>query len=172
MRDIRVAAVQFQHVAGDKSYNLGRIQHFVTEAARSRVEIIAFPEMCITGYWHVRKLSREAIEGLAEPVPDGPSSQELMRLSREHGMTIGAGLIERGDDGKLYNSYIVAMPDGRWAVHRKLHAFESEFISAGDRYTVFDTPHGNDDDPSEDEKHTDPAHWAHRNSVLEKERSN
>ena len=142
MRNVRVAAVQFQHAPGDKGYNLGRIRHFVTEAARARVEIIAFPEMCITGYWHVRKLSREQVEGLAEPVPDGPSSQELLRLSRENGMTIGAGLIERGKDGKLYNAYVVAMPDGRRAVHHKLHVFVSEFLSQGDAYTVFDTPHG------------------------------
>jgi len=142
MRNVRVAAVQFQHAPGDKGYNLGRIRDFVTEAARARVEIIAFPEMCITGYWHVRKLSREQVEGLAEPVPDGPSSQELLRLSRENGMTIGAGLIERGKDGKLYNAYVVAMPDGRWAVHHKLHVFVSEFLSQGDAYTVFDTPHG------------------------------
>ncbi len=39
MRDIRVATVQFQHAAGDRVYNLGRIRHFVTEAARARVEI-------------------------------------------------------------------------------------------------------------------------------------
>ena len=64
MRDIRVATVQFQHAAGDKAHNLGRIRHFVTEAARSGggVELIAFPEMCLTGYWHVRKLSRAAFE--------------------------------------------------------------------------------------------------------------
>ena len=142
MRDIRVATVQFQHKPGDKAYNLGRVQHFVTEAAALSVEIIAFPEMCLTGYWHVRKLARDAFEALAEPVPDGPSTQELLRLSREHGITIGAGLIERGDDGKFYNSYVVAMPDGRWALHRKIHAFESTFISAGDKFTVFDTPHG------------------------------
>jgi predicted amidohydrolase len=142
MRDIRVATVQFQHEAGDKSYNLGRVRHFVTEAARSRVEIIAFPEMCLTGYWHVRKLTRKAVEALAEHVPDGPSTQELLRLSREHSMTIGAGLIEHGDDGKLYNAYVVAMPDGRWAVHRKLHAFEGPYMSDGDMFTVFDTPHG------------------------------
>jgi predicted amidohydrolase len=142
MRDIRVATVQFQHEPGDKSYNLGRVRHFVREAAQSGVEIIAFPEMCLTGYWHVRKLAKEAIESLAEPVPSGPSSVELLRLSRENKMTIGAGLIERGDDGRFYNSYVVAMPDGTWAVHRKLHSFESEFISDGDRYTVFDTPHG------------------------------
>ena len=34
------------------------------------------------------------------------------------------------------------MPDGTWAVHRKLHVFEHPNICAGDRYTVFDTPHG------------------------------
>ncbi len=42
MRDIRVATVQFQHAAGDKAYNFGRIRHFVTEAARAaraRVEL-------------------------------------------------------------------------------------------------------------------------------------
>jgi predicted amidohydrolase len=142
MRDIRVATVQFQHKAGDKAYNLGRVRHFVTEAAALSVEIIAFPEMCLTGYWHVRKLARDAFEALAEPVPDGPCTQELLRLSREHAMTIGAGLIERGDDGKFYNSYVVAMPDGKWALHRKLHVFEHQLISAGDSFTVFDTPHG------------------------------
>jgi predicted amidohydrolase len=90
VRDIRVATVQFQPAPGDKAYNLGRVRHFVTEAAGRGVEIIAFPEMCLTGYWHVRKLSREAFEALAEPV-DGPCTQELLRLSREHGMTVGAG---------------------------------------------------------------------------------
>ena len=142
MRDIRVATVQFQPQPGDKSYNLGRVRHFVTEAAPSAVEIIAFPEMCLTGYWHVRKLNREGVEALAEPVPDGPSTRELLRLSRENAMSIGAGLIEHGDDGKLYNAYVVAMPDGRWALHRKLHAFEGPFMSEGDTFTVFDTPHG------------------------------
>src|SRR5919106_6915687 len=141
MRDIRVATVQFQHAPSDKSYNLGRVSHFVTEAARSGVEMITFPEMCLTGYWHVRKLSREAFEALAEPVP-GTCSRELLRLSREHGMTVGVGLLERADDGRVYNAYVVAMPDGTWALHRKLHVFEHPDISAGDRYTVFDTPHG------------------------------
>ncbi len=32
MRDIRVATIQFQHAAGDKGYNFGRLRHFVTEA--------------------------------------------------------------------------------------------------------------------------------------------
>ena len=142
MRDIRVAAVQFQHEPGNKAYNLDRVRQFVAEAAQSAVEIIAFPEMCLTGYWHTRKLSRESMDALAESIPDGPSTRELLELSRKHSMTIGAGLIERASDGQLYNAYVVAMPDGRWARHRKLHEFVSEFLSDGDQYTVFDTPHG------------------------------
>src|SRR5690349_22564273 len=116
MRDIRVATVQFQPAAGDKAYNLGRVGHFVTEAGRSDVEIIAFPEMCLTGYWHVRKLDRDAFVALAEPIPDGPCTRELQQLSVEHHMTIGAGLLELGDDRRVYNSYFVAMPDGTWQV--------------------------------------------------------
>src|SRR5918998_1044531 len=105
MRDIRVATVQFQHAPGDQSYNLARVRHFVTEGARQGVEIIAFPEMCLTGFWHVRKLSRDAVEALAEPVPDGPCTRELLRLSAQHRISIGAGLVERTADGAMYNAY-------------------------------------------------------------------
>src|SRR5437868_3821544 len=108
MRNIRVAAVQFQHAPGNKAANLAAIERFVADAARQRVEIIAFPECCISGYWHLRNLSREELVELAEPLPGGPAAQQLLALSRQHAMTIGAGLVELGDDGKLYNSYFVA----------------------------------------------------------------
>lgn len=140
MNDIRVASVQLHHQPGDKVTNLNRIRDFVEKAAASHVELIAFPEMCITGYWHVRKLSRAEIEALAEPIPAGPSTELLLSLSRQHEMTIGAGLIERAKDGSLYNSYVVAMPDGRAACHRKLHTFVSPHLKPGDTYTVFDIP--------------------------------
>ena len=142
MKDIRAASVQFQHSPGDKRANLDKIKAFVEQAAERRVELIAFPEMCVTGYWHVRNLSREDVDALAEPVPSGPSTDVLLSLSREHRMTIGAGLIERAEDGSLYNSYVVAMPDGRAACHRKLHAFEGPHMKSGGAYTVFDIPQG------------------------------
>jgi predicted amidohydrolase len=142
MRNIRVAAVQFQHQPGDKAANLAAIERFVAAAARQQVEIVCFPECCISGYWHLRKLSRAALTELAEPLPDGPAAQRLLALSAQHGMTIGAGLVERDQAGRLYNSFFVTMPDCRWARHRKLHVFVSEFLTPGDQYTVFDTPHG------------------------------
>lgn len=142
MKKIRAAAVQFNHAPGDKEFNLGRIADFVQSAAGQGVELIAFPEMCITGYWHVRKLARPEIEALAEPVPAGDSTKRLLELARNFQMTIGAGLIESGADGRLFNTYVVAMPDGQVRSHRKLHAFISEHISSGDQFTVFDIPQG------------------------------
>lgn len=142
MQNLRAAAVQFQHRPGDKRYNLDVVHAFAERAAAHRVDLIAFPEMCVTGYWHLRKLSSVELDALAESVPDGPTTRELLDLARRTGLTIGAGLIERGDDGRLFNSYVVAMPDGRAACHRKLHAFVHPALSNGDRYTVFDDPHG------------------------------
>ena len=142
MNNLRAGSVQFQHVPGDKEANLAIIQTFVAKAVTEQVDLLVFPEMCITGYWHVRNLSREEIDALAEPVPEGPSTEFLLSLASEYGISIGAGLIERGKDGKLYNTYVVAMPDGRTVSHRKLHTFISEHMDSGSDYTVFDLPDG------------------------------
>lgn len=138
---VRVAAVQFQHENGNKRKNLETIQRFVLEAARDNVQIIVFPEGCITGYWFWRNLSEQALLDLAEPAFTGPSSLFLMALSKEYHITIGAGLLEV-ENGKMYNTYLIAMPDGGFKKHRKIHAFESDDIYEGDSLTVFDTPHG------------------------------
>lgn len=141
MRDICVASVQYEHADGDKSANFAKIEHYVQQAAEQGVEIIAFPECCITGYWYLRNLSREQLVELSESVPDGPSSQRLIELAKQHNITIGAGLVELGDDDQLYNTYVVAMPNGRAERHRKIHCFISEHMACGSQFTAFDTPH-------------------------------
>ena len=142
MRNLRAASAQFEHAAGDKEKNLAKIEGFVERAAAEDVQLIVFPECCITGYWFLRNLTRGQLEDLAEPVFSGPSSQALMALARQHDMTIGAGLVEKTDDGQMYNTYVVAMPNGEFRRHRKIHCFISEHLSSGSEYTVFDTPQG------------------------------
>ena len=93
MRNIRVASVQFEHASGDKRANLTKIKNFVMQAAEQAVELIEFPECCITGYWFLRKLPREELKALAESVFGGPSSQTLMDLAKQYNITIGAGLV-------------------------------------------------------------------------------
>jgi len=139
---IKAATTQFQHKPGDKQYNLERIESFCKEGAEEGVQLIAFPEMCISGYWHVRNLSAKQVGELAESVPDGPSCVRLKELSARYNLIIGAGLIEVGEDGAFYNTYAVCMPDGRIEKHRKLHCFISEHMASGDSFTVFDTPLG------------------------------
>jgi N-carbamoylputrescine amidase len=134
--------VQFNHVPGDKEANLRTIGLFARQAANRGVRLLVFPEMCITGYWHVRKLGRADIEALSESVPEGPSTRKLLRLSEQYGLALGAGLIERSKEGRLYNTYVVVMPNGQTARHRKLHCFISEHMASGDAYTVFDIPQG------------------------------
>lgn len=142
MKPIRAAAVQFNHIPGDKAANRDIMQRFINQAAEDSIDLLVFPEMCITGYWHVRNLSREQVVELSEPIPTGESSQWLLDQAKATGMSIGAGLIERDEQDRLFNTFIVAMPDGRLEKHRKLHCFISEHMESGNEFTVFDLPQG------------------------------
>ena len=104
---LKLGTVQFHHRANDKAYNLAVIERFALEAAAGGVKILAFPEMCVTGYWHVRNLGQQELGTLAEPVPDGASTMKTMALARELDMAIGVGLIECTNDGRLFNSYVL-----------------------------------------------------------------
>lgn len=142
MQNLNAACVQFQHSPGDKRANLAKMLSFVRQAKEQSVQAICFPECCVSGYWHLRNLSRDELSELAEPIPGGNTTQSLLQWAKEFDISIGAGLVETGDDGLLYNSYVVAMPNGEFASHRKIHCFVSQHMASGDRFTVFDLPTG------------------------------
>lgn len=142
MDTYRVASLQMESVPGARTANLAKIDSFAAEAARQGARLMLAPECSVTGYWWMRNLSHDDFAALAEPVPDGPSTRALIAMARRHGISVGAGFIERGEDGKLYKPYVVAMEDGRIAVHRKLHAFVHPSLTCGDSYTVFELPGG------------------------------
>ena len=138
MRDIRIAAAQFEARDADKDYNFGRIETLARQAVAQGAEIVSFHECCIPGYTFLQDLSREEIERLAEPVPGGPSTERLERLAREIGAALLAGLVEECD-GKLYNTYVAVDPERGFVTRfRKLHAFVSPHLSWGDRIEVFE----------------------------------
>jgi predicted amidohydrolase len=137
MREIRIGAAQFEVRDGDKEYNLGIIESLARKAAGQRAELVSFSEICICGYTFLENLERAQIWKLAERVPDGPSTERLIRMARSLGVCLAAGLVEREDD-LMYNCYVVVTPAGFVAKHRKIHEFISEHLACGDRYTVFD----------------------------------
>jgi predicted amidohydrolase len=138
MRDIRIAAGQFEHRDGDKTYNLGRIRDLTRQASRQGAEIVAFHECSVTGYTFLQTLSREALDALAEPVPDGPSVAGLVEISRESGVYVMAGLIEREPDGRLYKCYVTVSPEGYVTKFHKLHPFISPHLTPGRGHHVID----------------------------------
>ena len=62
MDNVRAAAVQFESIQADKPANLETIRRFAAQAAERDVQLLVFPECCITGYWFLRKLSREQLD--------------------------------------------------------------------------------------------------------------
>jgi predicted amidohydrolase len=138
---LRVAVVQFEPVPDAPARNLEIVREQAEAAAADGAVLVAFPEMCLLGYWHLRRQSAERLHELAERA-DGPSVSAVRALAAALGGGIGVGFLEEDAEGRLFNSYAVCLPDGAVHVHRKLHAFEHEAISSGSGFTVFDTPWG------------------------------
>ena len=138
MRDIRIATAQFEHRDGDKAYNLGRIRDLARRAASQGAEIVCFHECCITAYTFLQTLTRDELDALAEPVPDGPSVGALIDIAREADVVVMAGLIEREPDGRLYKCYVTVGPEGFITKFHKLHPFISPHLTPGRGHHVID----------------------------------
>jgi len=138
MKDLRIAAAQFEHRDGEPSSNLDRIAALTRRAEDQGAELICFHECAISGYTFLQRLDRSELQRHAEPVPDGPSCRALQEIARDHGLVVSAGLLEIDPDGRLFNAYVVMGPDGPLARHRKLHPFINPAIEPGESYTLFD----------------------------------
>jgi predicted amidohydrolase len=138
MRDIRIAAAQFEHRDADKGYNLGRIDELSRRAAEMGAEIVCFHECSVTAYTFLQSLNRAEIAALAEPIPAGPSVQRLVEIARAHGIAVMAGLLESDDSGRIFKCYVTVGPEGFIAKFRKLHPFINPHISPGNSYQVID----------------------------------
>ena len=89
MEDTRVAAVQMCSPVRQVKGNLAKTREYCMRAAEQGVDIILFPELNIPGYWRSRDLY-----DLAEPVP-GRTSDDVVGIARETGLTVLAGMAER-----------------------------------------------------------------------------
>lgn len=139
MSQLKIASVQFENWSGSKDKNLGIIHRMASDAANRGCKVVAFHECSVTGYTFASRLSKEELLDLAEEVPTGPSTGSLVQIARELGIAILAGLFEKDENGRIYNTYIcVDSTRGFVAKVRKLHPFISPYLSAGNEYVVFD----------------------------------
>lgn len=138
MQDLRIAAAQFENRSGDKDYNLGIIERLSAQAAAEGAQAVAFHECSVTGYTFARKLSRDQLLAVAEPVPGGPSLRRLTDIARQYNIAVLAGLFEKDEAEKIYKTYVCVDKNGLVAKYRKLHPFINPHITPGDRYCVFE----------------------------------
>ncbi|MBE9464608.1 nitrilase family protein [Dyadobacter subterraneus] len=138
MENIKIATAQFENRSGDKVYNLEIINQLSQQAAAKGAKAISFHECSITGYTFARHLSKEQLLDIAEFIPDGESVEKLTAISREHNITILAGLFEKDSEEKIYKAYVCVNENGLVAKFRKLHPFINPHLTPGNKYVVFD----------------------------------
>ena len=134
---MNVAVAQFQPKDGDKVYNLSVIRKLAEKAKSKGADLISFHEMSITAYTFTKDLSLEELTELAEELPNGKSTKDLISISRDLNIPILAGLLEISNN-KIYNTYICVTGEGVIAKYRKIHPFISQYMSTGNQYCVFD----------------------------------
>lgn len=70
---LRVAAVQFAMRMDDKAANLAVMDDYIARAAAAGAVLVAFPEICLTGYNHLFDCSRRRLLAIGEDAATGPS---------------------------------------------------------------------------------------------------
>jgi predicted amidohydrolase len=112
-KPLRVGIAQVPVEMGEKKRNVATLFRYLEGAARSRIDLVVFPECSLAGW--LSPAARKA----AEAIP-GPLTRRLSAWARKHGMGIVLGLEER-NSGDIHNSAILIGPDGALlARHRKI----------------------------------------------------
>lgn len=139
--DLIVASVQMAPRVGHTAANVERSVRQIEEAAAQGASIVVLPELANSGYVFA---SRAEAFSLAEPVPDGPSTQAWAEVAQRCKVHVVAGIAERTGD-RLYNAAVVLGPNGWLGTYRKLHLWGDEhlFFESGDKgLPVFHTELG------------------------------
>ena len=132
---MRVGFIQSKPVFGEIRYNLSKVESLFTSDS---ADLIVLPELFNTGY---NFLSREEALSLSEPVPEGLTTQTLIRICEKKNISIIAGIAECDGD-KVYNSAVIVGPKDYLGQYRKIHLFDTKknFFDQGNLpLSVFNT---------------------------------
>ncbi len=137
MEDIKIAAVQINSTVGKIKDNLSSMRKWVITASEQNVDLICFPEMCITGYAMPQSLEfSETMEG--------DSVKCVLEMSEEFSISIAAGLSEKADDCSYITQFIAedGIIKGKY---RKTHLGEREklYYEAGNNIEIIKCENAN-----------------------------
>lgn len=151
---VTIACINWHGVWGDKPKNLDKMKTTVRDAAALGAEVIAFPELMLSGY----ECGEEARRDLqpcamharsAETIP-GPATDEIAVLAKELGVYVIFGMVEQDstDSSIRYNSAAIIAPEGLLGRHRKTYMAhypkytDNICFKPGNVLPVFETRYG------------------------------
>ncbi|MER3406268.1 MAG: NAD+ synthase, partial [Chloroflexota bacterium] len=134
MRHLRVALAQINPIVGDLDGNARKIVDYIERARTAGADLVAFPELCLTGYPPEDLLLKTSF-----------LNKNMRRLHdivpATRGITAIVGFVDVQDD--IYNAAAV-MHDGRLVgVYHKIYLpnygvfDEDRYFQPGDAYPVY-----------------------------------
>ncbi|HOS65444.1 MAG TPA: carbon-nitrogen hydrolase family protein [Candidatus Latescibacteria bacterium] len=122
---LAVGAFQMRNQCGGetgKRQNLERMLSTIRMAAAQGVQMLAFPEMCLPGYFTpVSGTAEEAVaanHALADIVGESPYVEALKAAAQDARMVLAFGFAEKAD-GVVYNAIGVIDANGEWLGTRR-----------------------------------------------------
>ena len=104
----KIACIQMRISYCRVEENLAEADRLIEAACANGATLLILPETFTTGSAFDTRAEAYAV---AEAIPDGRTSQFLLKKAREHGVYITGSFVER-DGADLYNTAVLAGPDG------------------------------------------------------------
>ncbi len=134
---MKVAAVQMLAKLADVDHNLKRAEELLDEAFGMGCEMVILPEFFTSAVAFHPNMLKAALPF------DGPALEMMRGAARRHQGHVGGSFIaSRG--GETYNTFVLAFPDGDYAVHDKDQPtmWENCYYRGGKDDGILETPMG------------------------------
>jgi NAD+ synthase (glutamine-hydrolysing) len=134
MRSLRIALAQINPTVGDLEGNVAKIIRYTRMAKKSRAQVVAFPELAITGY------PPEDLLLKSQFVDDNLNALNKIRKN-VHDITAIVGFVDRKDD--IYNAAAIIYNKKIVDIYHKRHLpnygvfDEYRYFRTGSRYPVY-----------------------------------
>jgi len=130
---VKIGLIQMRCEKAAITENLESLSRYIEEAETKGIDIIAFPEMSITGYADPTKYPDAIIRS------DGGEINAVLKMTRGRKVTVLAGLIEENPRGKPFITQVV-IRDGRLAGYYRKKIIKDEeaaWFSPGEVVAIF-----------------------------------
>jgi predicted amidohydrolase len=133
-----IACAQLASTPYEPRANLEKADQYIHDAARNGARLVLLPEFLTSNCTYSHRL-----HDMAEEI-GGSTTRWMQQHSKHRRCWIGGGIIERGADARVYDTFLMTGPEGEVLSYRKQHPFYFErlFFHCGSRVGIFDTSLG------------------------------